>query len=303
VSERTLKLLVGALAVALALWGVAELLSGGSGSIGASGEIAGFFDDIDAASLEALRVERGDTTLTLERSGDAWTVNGFPADSAAMSRLLQTISELWVGDLMATNPDNHARMGVVADSAVTVDFVVADGSKSLLVGDAGRRFGTAFVRLPGQDEVYMLEGDLRSQIRRGLDQWRNRTMLAVDSSAVTRIEVEKDGDAYALVRGDSAWTFESGDPAREATVQGILAELAHMVASGFVEEGDSIGSLPRSSTTRAFSAPDELMVEVTIGEGSGERWARSTTDDYVYRVSTFRADRVAPPRENVEPGS
>jgi hypothetical protein len=301
-TERTLKRLVGALAVAVALWIIAELVSGGSGSIGASGEIAGFFDDVDTASLAALRIERADSTVELERSGDRWTVNGFPADSSSVARLLSTIPELRIGDLTATNPANHARMGVSEDSAASVDFVVDGETKTLLVGDAGRRFGTSYVRLPGADEVYLLEGDLGSHVRRGLEQWRNRVMVSIDSAAVARIEVEKDGDAYTLVRGDSLWTFEGGDSVQANAVQGILSELAHLVATGFVAEGDSVAALPRSSTTRALSDGGEILAEITVGEGTGQRWARTASDEYLYRVSSFRADRVAPPREDVVPG-
>lgn len=128
-------------------------------------------------------------------------------------------------------------------------------------------------------------------------------MVAIDSAAVARVEVEKDGDAYTLVRGDSAWTFESGGAVRTTAVQGVLAELARLVASGFVAEGDSIAALPRASRTVAYDADGQVLAEVTIGEGTGERWARTSGDEYLYRVSTFRADRVAPPREDVEPGA
>lgn len=302
-SERTLKRLVGALAVAVGLWIVAELLSGGSGSISASGELARFFDDVDAESLEAVRMTRADTTISLEREGERWTVNGFPADSGAVRRMLDELPEMEVGELVATNPANHARMGVAEDSAVVVELVVAGDARTILVGDAGPRFGTSYVRAPGTDEVHLLEGDLRSSARRGLEQWRNRTMVAIDSAAVSRIEVEKDGDAYALVRGDSVWTLEGGDSVRAPAVQGILSQLARLVASGFVADGDSIGALPLSSRTVAYGSDGDVLAEVTVGEGSGERWARAAGDEYVYRVSTFRADRVAPPREDVEAGS
>lgn len=302
-SEATLKRLVGALAVVAGLWIVAEVISGGSGSIAPSGEIAGFFEDLDAASLEAVRMVRSDATIELAREGDAWTVNGFPADSAAVQRLLDVVPGLEVGELIATNPANHARMGVAADSTVSVDFVVDGASRTILIGDPGRRFGTAYVRLPGADAVYLLEGDLRAHVRRDLDQWRNRTMVAIDSTAVTRVEVEKDGDAYTLVRGDSLWTLEDGAAVQETAVSGILAELARLVASGFVAEGDSITSMPESSRTVAYDADGSVLAEITVGEGTGERWARSASDDYVYRVSTFRADRVAPPREDVVAGS
>lgn len=301
-SERTLKQLVGALAIVVGLWIVAELMSGGSGSIGASGEIAGFFDGVDEESLEAIRMVRSDTTVTLAREAGRWTVNGFPADSGAVRRLLDELPDLRIGELIATNPENHARMGVSEDSAVVVELDVDGDTRTILVGDAGRRFGTSYVRAPGDDAVYLLEGNLRTQVRRGLDQWRNRTMAAIDSAAVVRIEVEKDGDAYTLVRADSAWTFENGDSVRTASVQGVLSELARMVASGFVSEGDSIAALPLSSRAVAYGEGEEVLADVTIGEGSGQRWARTAGDEYVYEVSTFRADRVAPSREDVEPG-
>lgn len=302
-TERTLKRLVGALAIVVGLWLLAELLSGGSGAISASGEIARVFDGVDAESLEAVRMQRGDTTISLERDGERWTVNGFPADSGAVQRLLDEVPGLRVGELVAANPANHPRMGVSDDSAVVVELVVGGDARTILVGDAGRRFGTSYVRVPDADDVYLLEGDLRAHARRGLDQWRNRTMVAIDSAAVARVEVEKDGEAYALVRGDSAWTFESGDAVEAAAVRGVLAELARLVASGFVAEGDSIAALPRSSRTVAYDDAGQVLAEVTIGEGTGERWARTSGDEYVYRVSTFRADRVAPPREDVEAGS
>lgn len=302
-TESTLKRLVGALVVVSGLWLLSEAMSGGSGSIAASGEMAALFDDLDPETLEAVRMTRADTTVELRRSADGWTANGFPADSAAVARFLDELATAEVGDLAATNPANHARMGVSADSAARLELVGAGDTRALLVGDAGRRFGTSYVRLPDDDRVHLLEADLRTHVRRGLDQWRDRVMVRVDSSAVARIEVEKDGDAYTLARGDSAWTLDDDGAVRATAVQGILAELSRLVASGFVAEGDSIGALPRSSTTRALGADGELLAEVTVGEGTGERWARAAGDEYVYRVSTFRADRVAPSREDVEGGS
>jgi len=300
VSERTLKRLVGALVVLVGVWLVSMLFSGGSGSISASGEMVDFFDGIDATTLEAVRMVRGDSAVVLERTGEAWTANGYVADSASVQRLLDALPRLVVGDLAATNPQNHARMGVSTDSAVAVELVTGAGSRTVLVGDAGRRFGTAYVRLPGADEVYLLDGDLRAEVRRPLDQWRNRTMVAIDTALVVRVEIEKEGDAYALVRSDSTWTFENGDSVQTNAVRGILSELSRLVASGFTEPSDSISGLERSSTTRAFGAGGQQLAEITIGAGSGDRWARSSGDDTVYRVSSFRADRVAPSREDVE---
>jgi len=305
VSDRALKRLVGALVVTGGLWVVVSLLSGGgSGSIAASGALADFFEGVDAGTLDSLRFEaQGAPALVLSRDGVSWTVNGFPADSGSVARLLDETGDFGVGELVATNPNNHARMGVSSDSAVTATFFVDGEGRSLLVGDAGRAFGTAYVRLPGSDEVHLLDGDLRSHAMRDLDGWRNRRMVAVDTAAVARIDVERGEDAYTLTRADSAWTFAAGDSANAASVRGILSELSGLMATGFLEEGDSIAGLPRDGTTRAYDVDDRLLAEVTIGQGSGNRWARSRGDPYLYEVSAFRADRVAPPREEIEPDS
>ena len=302
-SERALKQLVGALAVAVAVWFVMALLRGGSGSVGASGELATFFDGVDRISVESVALTRGEDAVTLERSGTSWSANGFPADLGAVSRLLDALDDAEVGELIATNPSNHERMGVSQDSAISATFGTTDGTRTLLVGKNAAQFGTAYVRLPDTNEVYLLDGDLKPQLTLSLDQWRDRTMVAIDTAAVVRIVVERTGDAFALVRGDSAWPFDGGAEAIPSTVGGVLAELANMMATGFLEEADSLTGYPLATTTSALSATGEVLAEISFGVGEGDRWARTSLAPYVYRVSSFRAQRVAPAREAMTPGS
>jgi hypothetical protein len=297
VSERTLKQLVGALVLVTVVWLVASLFSGSSGSIAASGEAARFFDALGAESVEAVTIARRGGTLSLERADRGWTVNGFPADSGSVGRLLEALGDAEIGDLVATNPQNHARMGVSSDSAATLTLRVGDSTRAILVGGSGPRYGTAYARFPDRDPVYLIDGDLRTHVVRSLDEWRNRTMVAIDTALVARVEIEMDGDSYVLARADSAWVHPDGSAVPRTVIDGVLSELARLVASGFVAEGDSIAGLEPASTTRAHTEAGELLAEVTIGSGSGDRWARTSTDDYLYRVSSFRAGRIAPAQD------
>jgi len=55
-SERTLKQLVGALFLVVAMWAIATLLSGGGGGVpSAAGEIAAVFDGVSEATVTGLR--------------------------------------------------------------------------------------------------------------------------------------------------------------------------------------------------------------------------------------------------------
>lgn len=302
-SDRTLKLLVGALAVSVALWAVVSLISSGRGAIGATGEAARFFDGVDTASVESVRLEGPTGAVELARAADGWRVNGWEAGPSTVERFLTALAEAEVGDLAAANPANHERMGVSADSAVTLEVRVAGATRTLLVGDQGPRFGTAYGRLPERDEVYVIEGDIRGHVRRGVDEWRDTEILAVDTASVARVEVERDGEAYALVRGDSAWTFEGGDPVDPIQARNVLTELASMIAAGFLTEADSIYGLPEGGSSTAYAADGRVLADLTVGSGEGERWVRASGDSIVYRLSTFRVGRLIPTRETLTPGS
>lgn len=300
-SERSLKLLVGALVVAVGFWAVSSLVSGGSGSIRASGGMAGFFSEVDPTSVSALVLTRPDETVELRRTNGVWTANGFAADTAAVTRFVSQLAGISVGDLVAANPANHARMGVSVDSAVSFTVVQEGGEREIMVGNTGPRFGTAYGRLPAADEVYLIEGDLRIHTQRGLDEWRNKELFALDTTVIARIEITRDSDDYVLVRGDSLWTFEDGSEANAGEVGNVLAELSASVAAGFLTDADSLAAEPLGASNRAFGPAGEMLVAVMLGRGDAERWARVAGDSIVYRMSTFRVGRLVPTLESMRP--
>ncbi len=301
-SAKALRNLVVALIVVLLLWGGTVMLSGRGEAKGTDSEIADVFVGLTPDAVTAVRMCRPGDTISLTRTGAGWDVDGWAADSAQVAGLFKTLADTNVGDLVATNPANHERMGVSEDSAWTVVFDVGPGSRTLLVGDRGPRYGTAYVRLPGENAVYLAEGDLRARMDRSLTEWRNKRIAAVDTGEVARIEVGRAGAPYALVRADSSWTVEGGATADTSAVQTMLAGLADVRADGFTSESDSIGGLPEALTLTALSPKGDTLAALRFGEGSGTRWARARGDSVLYTVEGWRVDRLAPTREKVGAG-
>ncbi|MDH3207529.1 MAG: DUF4340 domain-containing protein [Gemmatimonadota bacterium] len=301
-SERTLKQLVGALAVVGGLWLVASLVTGGGGGIDAPTDLSETFEGVDATSVTAVRFIQPTDTVELRPDAGRWRVNGWQADSGNVARFFVAVAEASVTDLMATNPTNHDRMGVSPDNASTLEIDIGGTTRSLIVGNEGPRPATAYARLPDQDEVYLLEGSIRPHLSRQLDDWRNRRVVAIDTSAVRRITVRRDDQVFTLVRGDSAWTFEDGAEVVSRQVQSILSELGGaLVGSGIVSEEDSIFALPAGSSTVAYSQSGDVLTEVTLGSGTGERWATAAGDSVRYRIAAFRADLITPTLASVRP--
>jgi hypothetical protein len=302
-SPRTLKRLLGALGAAAAVWLVVFLVSNREVSEPAiEGSIATFFEGVSDSTLDAVRFTRPDGSVELRKVGADWEVNGFRSDSGAVARFFGVLAESRVESLAANNPSNHARMGVSVDSAAAMVLEAGGATRTLLIGLDGPRAVTMYARMPDEDAVYLVASGLRAYAHRQLEDWRNRRMLAIDTSQVRRIAVTRERASYELVRADSVWTFANGSPTDARQVQGILNELqGGLVASRFVAPTDSIGLLPQGGSTTAYGPNGEQLAVVTVGSGSGDRWGMVAGDSVRYRLASFRVDAIVPTLESMRP--
>jgi hypothetical protein len=294
-SEKGLKILSVTIGVLVVIWVALNLLPGGGGGAGAPPDaLAGFFRGVTPETATAVRFQGpGDGgAVELKRSGGIWTVNGYRADSSAVARFWEAVAAAEVGGLVGSNPANHPRLGVAVDSAWTLDLETPDGGRSLLVGKSGTRYGTTYVRLPDAEGVYLLAGGLRPMITRSLDEWRNKQVARVDTSAVQTVEMEREGTGWTIQRADSSWVMGDGSAADGATVRSILGELARMDASGFYGAQDSLP--PPGGSIRAMDQAGDTLLLMDIGSGEGDRWVRVEGDSIVYRIPSWRVSRVLP---------
>lgn len=288
-SEKTLKQAIYFLAAVTALYLLTTLLNQGGTRTPAGGAAVAEALEVSPEETDRVVLTGPERTVTLERANDEWTVNGFLADSTAVARFWDALSGSEIGDVAATNPANHERLGVTADSA----WVLTIGQEErVLLGHAGPQFGTAYVRLPDADEVYLLRGDLRSATTRSLVDWRDKLVLSVDTARVTAVEVTRDGDTRRWERGDSAWTVD-GQGADETEVRNLLQELAAFRATGFAADSITMKETP-DRRILAFDAEGNEMASLSLDEGDGNLRAFSNQSPYVFEVPSWRADRIAP---------
>ena len=299
-SEQTLKRIFGVLGVLVLLWISSVLLSGRSGSGAApDGGIAPLLERLNESNVTAIRIANPDLTVSLQRSGDAWTVNGNVADSAAMTRLWSALAEADVGGVTANNPSNHERLGVSANDARTVDFTLADGgTATVLLGNPGPVTPSGFVRLPDQDAVVVVSGDLRSTLAQSVVDWRDKTILRVDTAAVVRVVLETEAGSHVAARSDGTWSVD-GEPADATAMRLLLDELANFAAVGFVEGREAYQDNERRVI--ALGAGQDTLGVVLITGEAGSRHARTPGNDIVFEVATFRADRITPDIERLRP--
>jgi hypothetical protein len=298
-SERSLKTLIGVVVVLLLVYVGINLGERGHPRKGklADDLVALKQDDIQQATLIA-----PPDTVRLQHSGQTWTVNGYPADSVMAANLLSDLEGAQVGDIVSTNPANQASLGVSVDSARTVELDDAKGPVlKLLVGKRGPGYSSSYVRLPGQNEVRVLDADLVSALTRRVDAWRDKLIARVDTSRVTRVQVARHDTTYTLALRDSAWTVD-GKPARPDAVRDLLGAVASFRADGFAPDTAHLGTPVR--TLLAFDASGDTLADLEFAPGPGSD-LRVTSDakPTVFEVATWQADRVAPGPAKLEASS
>lgn len=302
-SEKGLKVLAGVVVLLFLAWGAVSLSSEeGGGDSPIPADLARVFSETLSPEVHRVRIRKPEATeaIVLTRGDGHWTVNGYQADSATVSRFWETMEEASLGDLVAANPANHARMGLSPDSALTLEMEGPDGAVSVLVGKNGTGFGTVYVRLPREDAVYLLRGNLRSHMTRDLEGWRNKRLARVDTSQVQRLEIEGEESRVTLTRSDSLWVLGNGATAAGPPVRSLLAELTRLDASGFLAPSDTLPD--QGGALRAFSNTGDTLLDLRLGAGDGDRWARVSGDSILYRLPGWRAGRLLPDAENLREG-
>ena len=291
-SEKTLKSIFAVLGVLVVLWLGSVLLSGRGGGGPAPGGLASLLEGLDETTVSQIRIVGPSQTVSLQRSGGIWTVNGNVADSAVVTRFWRAVMDAEVGRVVANNPRNHERLGLSTDSAWTVDFTLADGGMtSVLVGKTGPIFPSGYMRLPDQDAVVVVSGDFRPTVTLSVTEWRDKTILRVDTAAVVRVVLETAEGTHVAERADTTWSVD-GEPANPNTMRVLLDELAHLLALGFVEDGEVFEENP--TRVIALGAEADTWGIVTITGEAGTRHARTPGSAEVFEIPSFRAERVAP---------
>jgi hypothetical protein len=305
-SSRALRYLLVLLAALAVLYAILTL-SGRADSSDPAGPVAVALEDLRAADVTGIDIlGPAGESVALARTDEGWTANGFGADSAAIQRMLTASGEAKAGDRVSTNPANHERLGVTSDSAWHVTFSLVTGTETgILLGKPGPSFNAAYIRLPEQDDVYLVTGDLRAAAARPLDEWRDKLIAAVDTTAVDAIHLERDSTRYSIIRTDSAWTMAGLDlPADPAAMGDLLGELSDLRATGFFDQGlaesaDDGG--PVLLRLVAVGAAADTLLELEAAEREAAYQVRAVDATAVYQLPAWRVDRLIPAHDRLVP--
>lgn len=293
-SATQLRRLALAVGVLLVLWGLSTLLGHRSDRLGGSLGLP----RLSSTTTDTVTIVHGtDTVRLVQGPPGVWTVNGHRASPGAGSDLLRALGDSTPPEVAAISRSSFQRMGVDSGAWALRVGPLAHPRFTLLVGNPGEQYGTAYVRLAQSDTVYLWRGDLPSLVRRPPDAWRDHHVVSIPADSIDAIEVSRQGTRYAVRRAGKGWTIGAA-PADTNKVKVLLAQFANLSAQGF--GGDrTVDSLTRgkkrvqrSVTVRGKGAAP--LLALTLDSAGGSFWGTRPGDGTVYRFDNWQVLQLTP---------
>ncbi|MEM6723119.1 MAG: DUF4340 domain-containing protein, partial [Bacteroidota bacterium] len=206
-------------------------------------------DSSQITKIEIICKKENREMITLERTADSWigrkgNIESL-VDHASINSLIDQIDQINVKRVASVNADRWTDFEL-SDSTANVVRAYAGDQKiiHLLVGNftfqQQPQSVTTFVREPGDETVYGIEGLLSMNMDRNFQSYRNRSMLKLDAANVTSINLNLPEGQQILQRSVNGWNFD-GAPVDSTAVQSYLTALSNQSGNFFADNftGDS----------------------------------------------------------------
>lgn len=256
--------------------------------------------EFDPNRIDGIRIDRGDSTITLAIRGTHWELISpleDVADVAAVQRLVREVAEAKVARDIGPVTD-PSRYGL--DHPVTLAFVAGTDTLSrLLVGGETVDRSYAYARRGGRPDVLLVPTGVRRYALPAIEDFRDKHVVEFDIGVVTEFTETRPGGAMRWFRSQGGWrTVVGADTIRgdAISVEGILRRLRAMRARAFLPAGAAAAALaaaPRS--VHLVKRPPDPPVTVRVAALDDGRVVATASDRHrVVEVDSSALDAFAP---------
>lgn len=204
------------------------------------------FLGVDTTEVTKITIGRLGSLLTLEKVAGEWYVmqdEPHKTEPNMIQQLIGIVGKMKVGNVISDNPSNQIKFQVDTLTGFTVSIYSGDDVLSSIVVGKMADYTHTYVRLTGENEVYIAEGMMSHLMNRPPADWRDKTILDLDPNQIQAVEIQFGDQHYALTRADTVWLLQaqSSDQAVEADqdkASELINSLSNLKAGGFATEMD-----------------------------------------------------------------
>ncbi len=221
---------------------------------------------VEAKDVEEIVVRKGEATLQLRKTGDAWSLAApvaAPADRRAVEDLATSLTTLRVEREIDANPQKPADFGL-APPVVEITFKVKGQERGVKLGAKNPTGTWVYAQEAGKTAVLLVPEGLLRDAQKPASDFRDRTLLAFDRKDVKAVDVRGPaGQVIATVtaKGPDEWALTAplAVPADREAITGLLEKLRAAKVKEFVADG-------KGPAEYGLDRPTRLTLE--MGEGA-----------------------------------
>jgi len=174
------------------------------------------FTDLNASldQVTQVRINLGQQAVSLEKQAGEWRVvdrEGYSADMPQVSRLLRSLADMVYLEPKTSRPERFVSLSLAnkdaqQGAATYVELQAPNQLWSLLVGGAPVNRGGQYIRLPAQDQAWLV--DQRLMLDSSPAQWLSPVILNVDSEQVKTVILSRQNAGMVKIGNISAASGE-----------------------------------------------------------------------------------------------
>lgn len=185
-------------------------------------------------SIQNIEISKETESLQLKKEGGKWRVNNKKADAEKVDSLLTKLFPDINPELIAQTDKKHPEFELTNELATKIkldDKLIILIGKSSLLG--------AFVRLDGDNKVFLLKDISSNDVSTSASNWYDKTILSLEQTKIQKLSFLQGGEKLILVKKEDEWFIEKEKTKVERDkVESILLNIASFVAQSLAEDAD-----------------------------------------------------------------
>ncbi len=259
-----------------------------------------YFNKENVAKIEIISAF-GLTTTILVKQADLWlveTMDNYPADQTAVKELLDKVAEMKTVQRASSNPEKQA-VFEVDSSGVEAKLIDTSGNvhAHLFAGKTTPGIFYSYVRAADSNDVYIVNGHLKSTFDKGYRSWRDRTIFSFLKEDVTHLTIRSEEEEIEL-QIDAAGVWQMLKPivsAADGTEVEAITELMSSLETDDFAEAKELSEygldVPKMSITATLKDGSARTLLIGVEE-SGAYYVKRGDKVQIFELNKGRVDKL-----------
>ena len=264
--------------------------------------------NLDLSAIDAISIISNENKIELHKKNSHWemvTPVQDRADPMAVGRLLNSIGSMDVDSSFFADAKGFDKVSLndlgLATSSVRLKLQGNDAPPELLFGKDTAVEGKMYVRFDGSKKVYAVSNDLKTQIQKKAEDFRDHKLLEFETRQVNKLNIKTPAGEIEMVKNGDVWSLDKPLAARgdARKISDLIAQVINAHIDTFENDTNlSAAGLsdPPGMISLVAGGTDEtavLQVGQPLEKNRNEVYAKLSTRPSVYTMSNKIADVLA----------